>query len=134
MGGLVIKQALITAQEHENTQNEYDDYTGILRNAIGVRYLGTPHKGSGQARWDGIARNSAKIPRKDHDDTIADVLSRGSSTLESLQSSFTGISGRFQYSTVTEGQEYSNIGKIVDDKSAVLYLPKEIRNRFLPIM
>jgi hypothetical protein len=128
LGGLVVKQAPITAREHENTQSEYDDYTGILRNAIGIRYLGTPHKGSDQARWDGIAANSAKIPRKDHDDTIVDALSRGSSTLESLQSSFTGISDRFQYSTFTEEREYPNIGKIVDDKSAVLYLPKETRN------
>jgi len=127
-GGLVIKQALITAREHENTQSEYDDYTGILRNAIGIRYLGTPRKGSDQARWDGSAANSAKIPRKDHDDTIVDVLCRGSCTLESLQSSFNGISDRFQYSTVTEERECPNIGKIVDDKSAVLYFPRETRD------
>jgi len=76
LGGPVIKQALITAREHEKTQSEYDDYTGILHNAVGIRYLGTPHKGSDQAMWDGIAANSAETPRKDHDDTIVDALSR----------------------------------------------------------
>jgi len=131
LGGLVTKQALITAREHEKTQSEYDDYTGILRNAVGIRYLGTPHKGSDQAIWDGIARNSAKIPRKDQDDTIVDALRRGSSTLESLQSFFTGISDRFQSSTLIEERAYPHFGKIVDRESAVLYLPKGTRN-FVP--
>lgn len=128
LGGLVIKQALITAREHENIQNANDDYANILKNTVGIIFLGTPHKGSDQAKWDGIATNLAKVLRKDHNDTIIDALSRGSSTLENLQSSFTGISDRFSYSTFTEEREYPNIGKIVDDESAVLYLPKETRN------
>jgi hypothetical protein len=55
LGGLVVKQAPITAREHENTRR-------IIRNTIGIIFLGTSHKGSDQARWDGIAANSAKIP------------------------------------------------------------------------
>lgn len=125
LGGLVIKQALITAREHEAIANENDDYANIIRNTIGIIFLGTPHKGSDQAKWDGIATNLAKVLRKDHNDTIVSALSRGSSTLESLQSSFRAISDRFSYATFTEEREYPNIGKIVDDESAVLYLPKE---------
>lgn len=128
LGGLVVKQALITAREHESTQSENEDYARILRNTIGIIFLGTPHKGSDQARWDAVAANLARILKKDHNDTIVEALSRGSSVLESLQSSFTGISDRFSYSTFTEEREYPNIGKIVDDESAVLYLPKETRN------
>ena len=127
LGGLVIKQALITAREHEYAQNENDDYANILRNTVGIIFLGTPHKGSDQAKWDGIATNLAKVLRKDHNDTIIGALSRGSSTLENLQSSFAGISDRFSYSTFTEEREYPNIGKIVDDDSATLYLTKEYR-------
>ena len=128
LGGLVIKQALITAREHENNQNENDNYAGIIRNTVGIIFLGTPHKGSDQAKWDGISANLAKVLRKDHNDTIVSALSRGSSTLEGLQSSFRAISDRFSYATFTEEREYPNIGKIVDDESAILYLPNEHSN------
>ena len=128
LGGLVIKQALITAREHEHTMSEDDDYAKIIRNTVGIIFLGTPHKGSDQAKWDGVATNLAKVLKKEHNDTIVSALSRGSSTLEGLQSSFAGISDRFSYSTFSEEREYPGIGKIVDDESAILYLPKESRN------
>ena len=128
LGGLVIKQALITAREHENTMSEDDNYASIIRNTVGIIFLGTPHKGSDQAKWDGIATNLAKVLKKEHNDTIVNALSRGSSALEGLQSSFAGISDRFSYSTFSEEREYPGIGKIVDDESAILYLPKESRN------
>ena len=128
LGGLVIKQALITAREHEHTMSEDDDYAKIIRNTVGIIFLGTPHKGSDQVKWDGVATNLAKVLKKEHNDTIVNALSRGSSTLEGLQSSFAGISDRFSYSTFSEEREYPGIGKIVDDESAILYLPKESRN------
>lgn len=128
LGGLVIKQALITAREHEHAMSEDDDYAKIIRNTVGIIFLGTPHKGSDQVKWDGIATNLAKVLKKEHSDTIVGALSRGSSTLEGLQSSFAGISDRFSYSTFSEEREYPDIGKIVDDESAILYLPKESRN------
>ena len=46
LGGLVIKQALITAREHEHTLSEDDEYAKILRNTVGIVFLGTPHRGS----------------------------------------------------------------------------------------
>ena len=108
--------------------SEDDDYAKIIRNTVGIIFLGTPHKGSDQAKWDGVAANLAKVLKKEHNDTIVNALSRGSSTLEGLQSSFAGISDRFSYSTFSEEREYPGIGKIVDDESAILYLPKESRN------
>lgn len=66
--------------------------------------------------------------KEGHNDTIIASLSSGSIILEGLQSSFTAVSDRFAYSTLLEEREYPEIGKIVDDESASLYLPRETRN------
>ena len=63
-----------------------------------------------------------------HNDTIISSLSSGSIFLEQLQSSFTGISDRFAYATLTEERDFPGVGKIVDDESASLYLARETRN------
>ena len=66
--------------------------------------------------------------KEGHNDTIISSLSSGSIFLEQLQSSFTGISDRFAYATLTEERDFPGVGKIVDDESASLFLARETRN------
>lgn len=61
------------------------------------------------------------------------ALSRSASTLEELLSSFTGIY-RFSYSIFSEEGEYPNIGKILDEESAILYLSRKSEVYYLPII
>lgn len=44
LGGLVIKQPLVIAGELEHTMSEDDEYAKIIRNAVGIIFLGTPRK------------------------------------------------------------------------------------------
>lgn len=57
--------------------SEDDGYAKIIRNTFGIIFLGTPQKGSDQAKWNGIATNFAKVLKKEHNDTIVNALSRG---------------------------------------------------------
>ena len=130
LGGLVIKQALCICHERESHGGDEGDSDKIIRNTVGIIFLGTPHRGSDAAKWATIATNLAKLLRKDHNDKLIEALSRGSSVLETLQSTFsnTSLCERFAFWTFSEEREYPQIGKIVEDDSAVLYYKRETRS------
>ncbi|KAK3393261.1 hypothetical protein B0H63DRAFT_14817 [Podospora didyma] len=60
-GGLVIKQALVTAATAEKEDPKYADYQSFITAVAGVMFLGTPHKGSSFASAGLMQANFSKF-------------------------------------------------------------------------
>ncbi|PGH14460.1 hypothetical protein AJ80_05905 [Polytolypa hystricis UAMH7299] len=56
-GGLVIKQALVSAAKELQSHPKYEDYQSLITSIAGVVFLGTPHNGSKLASYGTIQAN-----------------------------------------------------------------------------
>ncbi|KAK4209931.1 ankyrin repeat protein [Rhypophila decipiens] len=85
LGGIVCKQALVTA--HEETSNPLN--TTLLRSIAGIVFLGTPHRGSASGSLGSIVGNiinvalGTKVLRTDN----LELLKTGSTALQDLSES-----------------------------------------------
>jgi pimeloyl-ACP methyl ester carboxylesterase len=92
-GGLVIKQALVTATTAPRDHPRYNDYQALITAVSGVMFLGTPHSGSSFASvgifqanfrsWFGSATNAEILKPLALDTTMT--------TLKDLEENFQTI-------------------------------------------
>jgi pimeloyl-ACP methyl ester carboxylesterase len=122
LGGLVVKEALIEArkQKYHNHLNE------IYLSCEAIIFFGTPHRGSGLAKWAVLLGNIASAAQFDTNTGVARDLvpSGGSDKLEELRRDFHDIleEGKIKIHTFQEGFGIKGLGivgsKIVPDESS----------------
>lgn len=97
-------------------ENHKPRIAAIKAATVGIVFAGTPHRGSGKAKWASIATNFAHLVLKDHNDKVVDALERGSETLERLQVNFSKILMSLPvFSFFEDYQEQGSIGKVHRD-------------------
>lgn len=64
-----------------------DHHRAILRNTRGILFLGTPHHGSGFAKWAGLLAKFIGVVKQTNPD-IVQVLERDSEVLARIQTEF----------------------------------------------
>lgn len=111
-GGLVIKDALCKSHEYKSSG----------RNSRAAAVIDFTY---------GIATIFANVVLKDHNARIIDALKTGSKILERLQDSFCRFVKQISIFSFLEDIAYGSAGKIVDDDSATLGLPRE-RKQWIP--
>ncbi|KAH8796346.1 hypothetical protein BGZ57DRAFT_746706, partial [Hyaloscypha finlandica] len=122
LGGLVVKEALIEArkQKYHNHLNE------IYSSCEAIIFFGTPHRGSGAAKWAVLLGNIASAAQFDTNIGIARDLdpSGGSDKLEELRRDFNDIleEGKIKIHTFQEAFGIAGLkivsSKIVPDESS----------------
>ncbi|SPO01801.1 uncharacterized protein DNG_04474 [Cephalotrichum gorgonifer] len=82
LGGLVCEDALVMSKQRpeQHLQN-------ILRSTRGIAFLGTPHHGSGLARWAELMSKSIDLVKRTNSH-ILEVLKRDSEVLARIQNGF----------------------------------------------
>ncbi|KAH8891923.1 hypothetical protein GQ53DRAFT_746397 [Thozetella sp. PMI_491] len=137
LGGLVCEDALVTSRQRseQHLQN-------ILRSTRGIAFLGTPHHGSGLARWaERLSRAIGAV--KQTNTEIVEVLKRDSEVLARIQDSFhTMVLDRnkkglqpIKISCFYEELALPVVGLVVPQDSAILpgYIPIGIHGNHMEI-
>ncbi|KAE8381533.1 lipa and NB-ARC domain protein [Aspergillus bertholletiae] len=125
LGGLVIKQALLNAQEDPK-------YTSIRTGTYGLVFFGTPHHGTKGVELGKIAAKVAKFVSKGHaSNDLLDCLEHNSLFTRQMSSRFCHQLEDYRVISFIEGKEVLLAGSgpasishlVVDEESAVLGLP-----------
>ncbi|KNG89709.1 LipA and NB-ARC domain protein [Aspergillus nomiae NRRL 13137] len=125
LGGLVIKQALLNAQEDPK-------YTSIRTGTYGLVFFGTPHHGTKGVELGKIAAKVAKFVSKGHaTNDLLDCLEHNSLFTRQMSSRFCHQLEDYRVISFIEGKEVLLGGAgpasishlVVDEESAVLGLP-----------
>ncbi|GAP91530.1 putative tol protein [Rosellinia necatrix] len=123
LGGIVVKKALILA--HENNKH----YGDILSSAIGIVFMGTPHRGANIVDWTAFFRNVIQLMTGTHilrADLIKDLSTHSSSLLE-ISKQFLPRAADLSIMSFTELQiERPLTTLVVPPESAQLGLPNEM--------
>ncbi|KAH7012605.1 uncharacterized protein B0I36DRAFT_52432 [Microdochium trichocladiopsis] len=126
LGGLVCEDALSTSRQR--TEGHLQN---ILRSTRGIAFLGTPHHGSGLARWAELLSRSKGIIKQTNTEIVA-VLRRDSEVLARIQDGFhTMVQSRgkegqpIEISCFFEELPLPGVGQVVPQDSAILpgYIP-----------
>ncbi|KAE8349594.1 lipa and NB-ARC domain protein [Aspergillus coremiiformis] len=125
LGGLVIKQALLNAQEDPK-------YTSIRTGTYGLVFFGTPHHGTKGVELGKIAAKVAKFVSKGHaSNDLLDCLEHNSLFTRQMSSRFCHQLEDYRVISFIEGKEVLLGGAgpasvshlVVNEESAVLGLP-----------
>lgn len=125
LGGLVIKQALLNAQEDPK-------YTSIRTGTYGLVFFGTPHHGTKGVELGKIAAKVAKFVSKGHaSNDLLDCLEHNSLFTRQMSSRFCHQLEDYRVISFIEGKEVLLGGSgpasishlVVDEESAILGLP-----------
>ncbi|PKY00736.1 lipa and NB-ARC domain protein [Aspergillus campestris IBT 28561] len=125
LGGLVIKQALLNAQEDPK-------YGTIRRDTAGLVFFGTPHRGTKGVELGKIAAKVARFVSKGHaSNDLLDCLEQNSLFTRQMSSRFSHQLEDYKVISFVEGKEVMLGGAgpasishlVVDEESAVLGLP-----------
>lgn len=125
LGGLVIKQALLNAQEDPK-------YTSIRTGTYGLVFFSTPHHGTKGVELGKIAAKVAKFVSKGHaSNDLLDCLEHNSLFTRQMSSRFCHQLEDYRVLSFIEGKEvlFGGTGPasvshlVVDEESAVLGLP-----------
>ncbi|CZR53779.1 uncharacterized protein PAC_03660 [Phialocephala subalpina] len=122
LGGLVIKQALILAQDETF-------YMSIYNNLQGVIFFGTPHQGSGLAAYATVLTRIPLILANKPSPKLLEALRRDSDALKKLTDAFRKHHGGKPYNIVTFYETRTMKGMknlIVERSSALLTPPNEV--------
>ncbi|KAI9462626.1 hypothetical protein F5148DRAFT_1286402 [Russula earlei] len=128
LGGLVLKQALI----YIRNQSEYSALRDV---AIGVIFLGTPHRGSPHANLARILVNIARISFRANAKQLLATLEKDSANLMDLSHSFREISSKMRLGSFCEQLPMKlpgkflttlDLGLIIDQWSATLEVIGEL--------
>ncbi|KAI9150668.1 Agmatine deiminase [Paramyrothecium foliicola] len=126
LGGLVCEDALVISRDRRETHLQ-----SISHHTCGIVFLGTPHRGSGLAKWAKLMSQSLGILKETNTDIVR-VLERDSEVLARLQDSFhTMVMERrqdglaLQITCFYEELPMPRFGLIVPPESAILpgYIP-----------
>ncbi|UKZ79213.1 hypothetical protein TrVFT333_006963 [Trichoderma virens FT-333] len=131
LGGLVCEDALVRSKERREVHLK-----SILHQTRGIVFLGTPHHGSGLAKWAKLISQSVGLIKQTNTEIIR-VLERDSEVLARVQDSFhTMVMARgqdglesIQMTCFYEELPMPGIGLVVPHESATLpgYIPIGIR-------
>ncbi|KAL2199927.1 P-loop containing nucleoside triphosphate hydrolase protein [Corynascus similis CBS 632.67] len=134
LGGLVCEDALFTSRQRTEPH-----LYNVLRLTRGIAFLGTPHHGSGLARWAELLSRSIGIIKQTNTQII-EVLKRDSEVLARIQDGFhtmvlaRGREGQpIEISCFFEELPLPGIGQVVPQDSAILpgYIPIGIRGNHM---
>ncbi|KAK3896423.1 sesB-related regulatory [Staphylotrichum tortipilum] len=134
LGGLVCEDALFTSRQRTEPHLH-----NILQSTRGIAFLGTPHHGSGLARWAELLSRSIGIIKQTNTQ-IVEVLKRDSEVLARIQDGFhtmvlaRGKEGqRIEISCFFEELPLPGIGQVVPQDSAILpgYIPIGIHSNHM---
>jgi hypothetical protein len=98
LGGLVVKRTLVYCRGLRHPHQEH--LRKIYVSTYGILFLGTPHSGSGVAKWAGMLQSisSVLLPKKIFDSSphLLQALKPDNETLVSINRDFLGIIDRFR--------------------------------------
>jgi pimeloyl-ACP methyl ester carboxylesterase len=117
LGGLVCEAALILSDKR-------DEISSILKNTLGVAFLGTPHGGSDLANWGVTVAQYVNVFRGTNRNILKN-LQPGSSDLQQVEDDFQHLLHRQNinlkiFCFFEELKMNDMIGKIVEDRSAIM--------------
>ncbi|KAI1192246.1 Alpha/Beta hydrolase protein [Nemania serpens] len=121
LGGIVIKQALVLAEQSEH------DFPGMTKHTKGIVFFGTPHRGADAAQWALLATKiaGAVVPRlrPGH----LKLLTRNSEGLYKISEDFQHLAPRYAIVSFYEEFAYNRFwGKVIVDRdSAIMALQHE---------
>ncbi|KAF8857571.1 hypothetical protein BDZ45DRAFT_744234 [Acephala macrosclerotiorum] len=122
LGGLVIKQALILAQDETLYMSIYNSLRGVI-------FFGTPHQGSSLAAYATVLTRIPLIFANKPSPKLLEALRRDSRALKKLTDDFRKHHGRRPYNVVTfyETRTMKGMKKlVVESSSALLTPPNEV--------
>ncbi|KAK8102106.1 hypothetical protein PG984_015252 [Apiospora sp. TS-2023a] len=117
LGGLVVKEALIAADNYRS-HGRFPDQAEIYSSTKGVIFFGTPHRGSDKAALGEMLASIAKISLRQPNTQLLDALRQDSHILEKQRDEFTTKTKDMDILCFTETTSTS-IGMIVPAASAV---------------
>ncbi|KAI1154522.1 hypothetical protein F4825DRAFT_170513 [Nemania diffusa] len=117
LGGLVVKQALITADSYNTHGRLPAGFGNIYKSTAGVIFMGTPHRGSSKESYGEIAVNIAKLSLRQPNSQLLRTLKPDSHILEQQRDDFTTISKDMAIVCIRE-ELPTGAGLIVPEASA----------------
>ncbi|CZR66049.1 uncharacterized protein PAC_15950 [Phialocephala subalpina] len=119
LGGIIVKQALVTAYRGDGT------YVMISNSTYGIAFFGVPHHGTKYATWGRIAARIVGVSGQINE-SFLNSIELGSAYNDILSIRFEPLLNRYRFITICETlpEEVNgiNLGIIVDKTSAVLEL------------
>ena len=111
LGGIIIKKALIIANERSSDA----DYRDILENTKAIAFLGVPHKGSDSAWWASFAVYALKgaTMSTSTNSALVSNLRKDSAVLVDISNSFVPRTTGLVIYTFYETRRLSNPGPVV---------------------
>ncbi|KAK3291981.1 uncharacterized protein B0H64DRAFT_408650 [Chaetomium fimeti] len=116
LGGLVVKEALIKADNYNNHQR-HPTLGDIFAKTTGVIFMGTPHRGSSKESYGDLLVKIAKVALRQPNDQLLQTLRPDSHILENQREQFTTISSRMSVVCIRE-ELPTSVGVIVPETSA----------------
>ncbi|KAE8440997.1 hypothetical protein EG329_006134 [Mollisiaceae sp. DMI_Dod_QoI] len=117
LGGIVVKQALVTAKLTEC-------HRPIFESTCGVMFFGTPHRGGNKANFGGVLASIARFVGGQPGNTFMDALKKDSLFAKTLHQLFKPVAETLLvvsfYETTPTTKMVLNLGIIVDQASATL--------------
>ncbi|KAK3295430.1 Alpha/Beta hydrolase protein [Chaetomium fimeti] len=118
LGGIVIKQALKHAKDH--------DFTDIYAHTNGIVFFGTPHRGADAASWAATLSGILSAASRKPPSKFLEALKNDSVELRKISEDFRPFGGRFNIVSFYEEHAHRLLGRVVVDKSsAIMGLPNE---------
>ncbi|KAI1201427.1 Alpha/Beta hydrolase protein [Nemania serpens] len=121
LGGIVIKQALVLAEQSER------DFPGMTKHTKGIVFFGTPHRGADAAQWALLVTKIAGAVVPGKRSRHLKLLTRNSEGLYAISEDFQHLASRYAIVSFYEEHAYNRLwGKVIVDKdSAVMSLQHE---------
>jgi len=101
LGGLVVKEALIKADNYHN-HKRHKTLGDIFVYTTGVIFMGTPHRGSHKEAYGDLLVKVAKVALRQPNDQLLETLRPDSHILENQRDQFTTISSRMPIVCIRE--------------------------------
>lgn len=104
MGGLIVKQALLTASIDQQ-------YLLISQHTQGVVFMGTPHRGSDLAKWGSLLATIAKVAFLSPKKEFLDNLHKNRKELIELSEDFIKIAAKYAFKSFYEENRVRGVSR-----------------------
>ncbi|OIW33004.1 hypothetical protein CONLIGDRAFT_570241, partial [Coniochaeta ligniaria NRRL 30616] len=120
MGGLIVKQALLTASIDQQ-------YLLISQHTQGVVFMGTPHRGSDLAKWGSLLATVAKVAFLSPKKEFLDNLHKNRKELIELSEDFIKIAAKYAFKSFYEENRVKGVtaSQVVDKDSGTMKITQE---------